>query len=351
MALFDTSEELKNINSAFAISFELNNIQSFLDDAQRKYILPLIGSETLAHILAAKQAAKKAADLGPEQVHKQATDVANKQTSELDAEPSGLSDYSPQKKLIHLLQKAVLGFAFSEYSSYGALQIQDAGITVLSRENFRPASDAKMLALCKQSRHAGFEAQEALVECLEAHLNEFPSYAASAARQQNRAGFISSSAAFTQVSLAIHASVFFQLKQELLRQEKELIRPLLGETRFQELKKAHQATVLTIDQQKLIEKIQAVIAPLALAETIPYGGLLIDGQGCFQSNEDPLSTRAAHRLQLAMVQLLSRGKAELEQLRKMINKRTRDAMHPVASPHNSLKTTLDSVQQSNLYLL
>lgn len=55
MALFDTSKELKSINSAFAISFELDNIQSFLDEATSKHLLPVIGEGTMDALLEAKK--------------------------------------------------------------------------------------------------------------------------------------------------------------------------------------------------------------------------------------------------------------------------------------------------------
>lgn len=177
MALFDTSRELKSINSAFAISFELDNIQSFLDGAVHTHLRPIIGEETLSTLLEAKKV--------------------------------GLAPRSPQTKLLHLVQKAVLGFAFGEYSTFGALQIQDAGISVLSRDNFRPAGDAKMLELRKQSIRSGFEALEAVISFLEAHLTDFPSYVGSIERQNNRASFICSAAEFSKACVVVHPSVFF----------------------------------------------------------------------------------------------------------------------------------------------
>ncbi|TXI14814.1 MAG: hypothetical protein E6Q66_04660 [Pedobacter sp.] len=312
MALFDTSKELKSINSAFAISFELDNIQSFLDDAARAHLIPVIGEETLDILLEAKKA--------------------------------GLAPKSPQKKLLHLVQKAVLGFAFGEYSTFGALQIQDAGISVLSRDSFRPASDAKVLELRKQSVRSGFEALEAVLLFLETHLVDFPSYAESNQRQNNRASFICSSAEFSKVCVAIHSSVFFQLKQELIKLENDTIYPLLGQSLFEELKKAHQKTSFTDKQQGLIQRVQRVIAPLALAETICYNGLLIDASGCFQSSVgEPLSPSAENRLQSAMFHLTSRGQAELVRLQK--------ALEPVKNKAINCEQTSCSSQKSNVYFI
>lgn len=309
MALFDTSKELKSINSAFAISFELDNIQSFLDEATSKHLLPVIGEGTMDALLEAKK--------------------------------TGLAPKSPQKKLLQLAQKAVLGFAFGEYSTFGALQIQDAGISVLSRDNFRPASDAKMLELRKQSIRSGFEALEAVIAFLEAHLAEFSSYASSNERQQNRASFICSAAEFSKVCLPIHSSVFFGLKQELVKQEHDTIYPLLGQSPFQALKEAHQKSSCNDAQGRLIQQIQRVVAPFALAETICYNGLLIDASGCFQSNAgEPLSPSAENRLQTAMLHLTSKGQAELVRLQKTLK-----------TVGNTQKQVPQTIQKSNVYFI
>lgn len=288
MALFDTSQELKNINSAFAISFELENIQSFLDDAVHSRLLPVVGQDTLQSLL--------------------------------DAKKGGLDPQSPQKKLLSLVQKAVLGFAFGEYSTFGALQIQDAGISVLSRDNFRPASDAKLMELRRQSLRSGFEALESVITFLESHLVYFSSYAGSNERLTNRASFICSAAEFLKVCVPIHSSVFFQLKQEMVKLENDIIYPLLGQSLFEELKKAHQRSSCNKTQQALIHRIQRVIAPHALSETICYNGLLIDADGCFQSNVgEPLSLSAENRLQSAMLHLTRKGIAEMARLKKSLN--------------------------------
>jgi hypothetical protein len=313
MALFDTSKELKSINSAFAISFELDNIQSFLDDAERQYLLPRLGQETLSELLETKKA--------------------------------GLDSKSPQKKLLHLAQKAVLGFAFGEYSAFGALQIQDAGISVLSRDNFRPASDSKLVELRKQCIRAGFEALEAMITFLEHHLAIFGAYAASSERKQNRASFICSAAEFSKACVAIHPSVFPQLQSELVKAESDTICPLIGAACFEQLKKAHQERAYTQDQQRLIEQIQRTIAPAVLAEMICYNGLVIDPNGCFQNNVgEPLGQMAENRLQTALLKLTRKAQIELSRLQKMI----KSPLAEVATGQSN-KTHPYQVSKMNIY--
>lgn len=204
MALFDNNEELKQLNSAFTASFELNSILSFLDDAAGKTIIPAVSLEMYTDLLSKKQS---------------------------------LMPGSLNARLLHLVQKACLSLAMGNYAAFGSLQIQDSGITVLSRDNARPASDAKVAQLRKQSFAVGYEALEEAVELLESHLDEFPSYAASTAHTGNRSLFINSSKEFSAAAgVTISAQVFRELRSELARLERDSIEPLLGEALTQDIR-------------------------------------------------------------------------------------------------------------------
>lgn len=319
MAIFDNNKELKAINSAFTTSFELDNIQSFLDDAIIKEITPAIGSATYTQLLSEKQ--------------------------------GGISEGSSKAQLLHLLQKACLSIALGNYAAFGSLQIQDSGITVLSRENARPASDAKVTQLRKQSLSEGFDALELAIEFLEAHISEFPVYAISEAHQNNRTLFINSSKEFSEASaLPITAQVFNALRSEVARVERDFIEPLIGEPLTDDLHTKIRAKKIEGLDQKLIQRIQRTIAPLSLAGIIPYQLLKMDSLGGFQLNDsEVLSSSNEQKLQMAMFRLNSRGEAELASLTKWLNT-NKDAFPSYATGKVS-STNPSMYTAKNVYLI
>ena len=284
MALFTNSEELKLANSAFTASFELENIQSFLSEAEAKHITPAIGSDCLNALISGKSA-----------------------------------DKTTKGELIQLLQKACLSFAMANYSAFGAVQIQDSGITVAYQDHARPASEAKIAQLRKQSLTDGFSFLELAIDFLEAHLGDFKEYAQSRARINNRALFINSSKEFTAACLPINAQLFNAMRSEILSVERDSILPIIGEELANTLHEKIQLNQLKNSDLSLLTSIQRALAPLALAGLIPYQMVKVDRIGGFQINNDEDSGASSEQiLQTAMMRLTMRGESELVNLKNRL---------------------------------
>ena len=311
MTLFDDKKEIKQLNSAFSANFELDSIQSFLDDAVNKHIIPAIGTVTLSELVAAKKT------------------------------PSTV-----QKTLLSLIKKACVDIAFGNYVVFGSVQIQSSGISVLSSTNTRPVSDAKIGQLRKQSLADGYTALEMAVEFLESHIKFFASYEVSDEHRVNRSLFLNSSKEFSKVCLPINAQLFHVLRSEISRIGRHVIEPVLGEELSSLLHRKITSNTLSTQQGVLVEYIQTALAHLALANTIPYRLVKLDNLGGFQVNDsEEISPGVEQKLQVAMMRLNARGETELATLKKWLDKNRLHFKEYQPKPQKTMQAA------NNVYLL
>lgn len=294
MALINTAADIKKHNSSATVTFSLDSIQSFVDDAINKDILPAIGRATLTQLTTGTPAAD-----------------------------------SDHEFALNLVQKAAVNFALAYYISFGSVQLSDAGAHVQTDTTLRPASDKKIMAMRKQSFADAHTALEMGIMVLESNHTFFSDYATSEEHKQNRNCFINTSKEFTlSCSDIITAQVFASLKGEVGRVERDCIENILGEDLTNTLRGKILAGNPTDNEKKLIQRIQRAVAPLALAGIIPYRSISMDADGIFQTSEGVggmaanVETRGPaddRKLQTAMFKYTTRGEAELEALRKWLN--------------------------------
>lgn len=296
MALIDTTEELKKHNSSITRGLEVASLQSFLADAYNMKIIPAIGRAQFNALVEGK---------------------------------AGFAAGSNEEALLHLVQKAAANFAVGFYVAYGSVLLNNSGAQVSTSATMRPASDKKLIQLRRQSIADGHTALEMAVEFLEENLVSFPLYRDAAVHHQNRALFINSSTEFNAIStIRVDAQLFESLRNYQRGIEWDQIRSLLGETLFDALKAKVVAGDLTDDEKALLTRIQRALAPLTVAEAIPYKQITIEAGGIFQlsdtvggisgnvENKNPANESA---VQGAMVRLISKGESELESLRRWLN--------------------------------
>lgn len=296
MALIDTTEELKRHNSSVTVGLQVKSLESFLADAYDKKIIPAIGR------------------------------------AQFNALVNGKADFeagSNQETLLHLVQKAAVNFAIGFYVAYGSVLLNNSGAQVSTSESMKPASDKKLMALRRQSIADAYTALEQAVEFLEENLGAFTDYANATAHYLNRALFINSSIEFNTISgIRVDAQLYDSLRNHLQGIEDDQIKVVVGEDLFDALKQKVLNGNATDDEKALIKRIQKVLAPLTIAEAIPYKLIRIEEGGIFQlsdtvggisgnvENKTPANEMA---VQAAMVKLCSKGESELESLRKWLN--------------------------------
>ena len=293
MRLVDNSEDLKLHNSAIQKDLKIESVRSFVDDAEQNMIVPAIGMEMYSRLLGTDPQWDK--------------DVA-------------LKGY---------LQKAIVNFTVSNYIAFGSIQLSDGGAHVIQDERKKIASDKKLLVLRKHSRADAFRALEFAVEYLESNLSYFTDYAGSAAHQNNRRFLINTTADFSiGFDIRGNAGLFDSLKAVMGNVEENYISQLLGPVVETALRAAVTANNTTAIQKQLLNKIYKAVAPITIAEGIPYRLIEIDEQGVLapgivgggtSDNVETAATASTNQLAATMGRAMQQGKNRLATLRTWLN--------------------------------
>lgn len=293
--LVNTTEELKSGMGAIATDLDFDVIASFVDDAENGHIIPAIGQEFYDRL--------REDDLDDKELRAKA-----------------------------LLQKAITNFTVHNYSAFGAVQIDAAGILVLKTGDRLPASDKKLYQLRMQSRSDGFKALEAALIYLETYRDDFPVYIASDAHALNKQYYLNTTAEFSAgYDLQGSAEVFGSLRSVMGTVEENYIDPLLGNTLSTALRTAIVDGSTSTQQKKLIAKIAKPLALLTIAEAIPYrlvniepGGLITANLQGNTENVEASAPADSRRLSASMNALLTAGSSALGKLTKWLNDNAAD---------------------------
>jgi hypothetical protein len=325
MRLITTNQDIKKHFSSVSAGFEIESIESFLTDGIEQHIIPAVGRAFYAELIAA------------------------------------LETVEPGSKLetaIFILQKAEVNFALGYFSNSGALEISDAGINVTKSDKRLPASDKKLMQFRRQCIADGYNALELAVDFLELNIADFATYGASDNHKINRCLFINSSRDFPQ-TLPVSAELFASLSSILANIEVEFIEPLLGEDVTDQLRAAILNNTLTDPQKDLLKRIRKVVGSRTLAEAIPYKLVNLDATGAYtysdtvggiSGNVENRNPAELNRLQLSMNKLVNQSEADLESLRKWLNKHKEEFAGYEESTAASL-ASINTNPSSGLYFI
>jgi hypothetical protein len=284
--LLNSTDDLKSGLGSFQVDLNFTAFSSFVDDAEINHIIPAIGYTMYDKLCA----------------------------GELN------EDYTT---VLNLLQKADANLALHYSVAFGSVQIGESGIFVVKDARQLPASDKKVYQLRVQSRAAGFVALEAAINYLEANLGDYPEYTNDQAHLNNRQNYINTTALFSQAfNLANNCEVFALLKPQMSTVEENYIDPLLGDTVSEALRSAITAGSTSNIQNELLVRIAKAVAPLTIAEAIPWRVFDITSTGLLtptiKNNIEnvELSTEAnLNSLQMMMVKAQARGQSEIAKLK------------------------------------
>lgn len=322
MALIDTNTELKRHNSSVTVSLDVASLQSFLDDAINKHIVPAVSREVYDLLL-----------------------------------PKNFAAGSAEETILLLVQKSAVNFAIAYYTDFGAVLLSNSGAQVAKSNNLLPASDKKILQLRRQSMSSGYTSLELAVEFLEKNLTAFTTaYQASEAHAENRSRYINSSLEFNKACpKQIDAQLFSAVKSVQGEVEDREILAVLGEDLADRIRGKILNGGASEIELKLIRKIQKALAPLAMAGAIPYNMITMDASGIYQlsdtvggisgnvENRAPASEKA---LQAAMVRLISSGESALQDLRTFLADNAAEFQEDYTPPED-----VDMTTDKGLYLL
>lgn len=285
----NSTADLKSGLGTIQADLDFNAFASFVDDAELNHIIPAIGYPMYNALLA-----------------------------------DGLNaDYT---KVLKLLQKAGANFAVHYSVASASVQISESGIFVSKSDSRLPASDKKTYMLRIQTRSAGFVALEAAINFLESNLDKYPEYAGDAAHQLNKRFYINTTALFSQgFDLFNNCEVFATLKTVMNTVEQNHIDPLLGNTVSTALRTAIKASSTSDIQNQLLARIAQAVAPLTLAEAIPYRLIGITASGLVNAtlkgnieNAEQSTEGDLARLQAFMNKAQTRGESEIAKLKSWL---------------------------------
>jgi hypothetical protein len=235
-----------------------------------------------------------------------------------------LSDKKTQA--LKLLQKAGANFAIHYSIAFSSVQIGESGIFVVKDNRQLPASDKKTYMLRLQSRSDGFAALEAAVNFMEANLADFTEYAGDPVHQTNRRYYVNTTAQFSQgFNLSGNAELFSILKTQISTVEENYIDRLLGDEVSAALRLAITEGTTSDIQKQLLVRIAKAVAPLTIAEAIPWRMISFDATGLItptiKNNIENMevSTEAdLQRLQAVMNRAQATGESEIAKLKQFL---------------------------------
>src|SRR5690606_6241420 len=130
MRFITAVEQLKEANSAISVDFELDSIASYINEVENTLIF-IIGEQA---------------------------------SNEIEAFPRALET----------IRRAIVDLALFSYSSSGAVEISNIGITVSKSDKYLPASDKKLLNFRMDAGDRGSQAVEQSIAILQPNAIDLP---------------------------------------------------------------------------------------------------------------------------------------------------------------------------------
>jgi hypothetical protein len=179
--------------------------------------------------------------------------------------------------LLRLVHEALANLGLLEYLPLNQLQINDGGVYVMSSGS-RPFQ-WQINELKASLRSKGYNALEAVLAYLEAHVADFPAWATSAAAVQARVLLIASATEFTRHYDINGSRLTYQAFLPIIRKvERFQLEAVLSDDYLQELKFQLVAGSLTPDNQLVLEEhLRPALAHLVVAKAVGEVGLNFNG--------------------------------------------------------------------------
>lgn len=236
-----TIEEIKKYVS-INVTSTFNKVDPHFSRAERKHLVPLIGSVLFnSQITAYNSALKKVEDM--------------------PVVPQGLQV---------LIQEAVANIGSLNFLAQAQLQMSDNGIRISVNNEMKTAFQWQIEDLKFQLGKDGYDALEEILIYLEANTATFDTWKTSDAYYLQKGFFVNTAAEFDK-HFHINGSrlTYLMLRYLIRRVEDQDIRPLLGAAFYNELKTAIKNDAVSADQKTLISEYLAPgVTLLAVAKAI-----------------------------------------------------------------------------------
>jgi len=284
----DVVKQFVAVNSTLAIE----TLKPYLIQAQRKFIIPVIGSE-LCNVLL----------------------DYNNDTERVDNDL--------YNDLIEAIQEPLANYALYLYAPIGQLQVSDSGINRVESENNKSAFQYQMNELRKSWLDAAHQAIDSLLALLDATTVEtLPLWFSSAEYVENKSLFINSAEEFTNEvpNLNYSRRLFIYLKPIIRAMERRYILPSISEGLFSEIKMELKGNSLSDSNKSLLGYIRLPLAMLSMAKALGSLSIeimpnsIVENYTSLMINEKSSVQASAQKLYTLEKDFEQDGKAEIQRL-------------------------------------
>jgi hypothetical protein len=233
-----------------------------------------------------------------------------------------------QLRLRYLLCLALANLTMVEGVDALQVQISGSGIQIVSDANVKTAFQWQIDNLKLMYCRKGYGALDKVLDFLDAHATDFPTWAGSPAAARSREFFISSAEQFTEHYNISHSrQTYLALLSIIRKMERFALVPVLGQEYFAELKAEQAAGTLTPENAAIVaDFLRPALAHIVMGSAIGEMGFALNGAD-FELNvfrpDDSNSKEADPGLQKLLDmkgdQALHDGERFLRLLRKKLN--------------------------------
>ena len=296
MSLFKTTAEIKVFCPTINRNMEWATLSPTVDQAERKYILPLLGKEQFEALVAAYTA-------------------------------GNLTDHL--QSLLPQIQRPLAYYAFYELLPLLTTMVSDMGVQ--EQESREGTSTPARQWVFQQNRDTALENADtfadALLEFLEENYNDYPLWKNSDAFTLTKELFINTSDGYNGiVPIGRSKRVWLALRPFVRMAESEYLLPVLSQPLFADLKAKLLASLgspLSDEYQTLLKKTQQALAWLALYKALPFQAVRFTSGGIVQTTRNTGIRKQAPAdrttFETAMAHAENNGMSALRSLEKFLH--------------------------------
>jgi hypothetical protein len=229
-----------------AVTFNFESIRRFLIEAEWEHLVPLLGRKQYEILV-------RAYTEGQLQAH--------------------------EKELLDKCRYAVSSFAYQKYLPWGQVQINSAGIQIVSNENMKTAFQWQIEDLQGSALRSGHAALEQVILYLQAEARLFPHWLQSEAYEELHRHFITNATEFSRYAGQSFDRYAFVQMRHLLAEAERRLRKVTGSKLFEELRRQHQKNNLGKHQLRLLDFVRPALVHFTVARSINTLSLRLSEQG------------------------------------------------------------------------
>lgn len=316
MALIETIEEVKT-HIAVNLTTEIENLIPYIEEAETRFIRPILGDELYAELLEQFEAGGSSSG-------------------------SGISNYDD---LLKKVQRPLIYFAYCLYEPTGNIQISDSGFHIAVNENKKAAFEWQVNRVVNSWYDIAYTGIDNLLEYLEDNIEDYPQWSSSTAFTILKSNFIVRASDFNKY-FDIHNSrrVFVTIKAIMTKIEDFEIANAIGSDLYAEIKAqlletgsgSGSGAGISAANEILLPWIKNAVAHLSISRAATDKLIQINHDGVHVVNyASEVSKRAAVPEELTPLVAAAEkdGRAYLHKLRDYLNKSATEELY--AAYYNS----------------